>query len=540
MASTELPWRGLGLSSNLDASLAPNPYQMDRSLFDFVEYSAPLNLAQAREEASLFETMWAARAQVPVLFHPVHLNLYGPTLESEEALRDLDEHARAVESAWVGNDVGWWHEGGKPFPGYLYLPPPLNEAGVHDATAHALHVQSRLSVPLLLENPAIIGTRGELHVLDFMARLHARTGLPLLIDVGHLWSYQLSRGLGPDAAFDGFPWEMVAEVHLAGGVATSRSARRFYVDDHTQPVREELFELLEKIVQRARRLRAITFEGDGHPNAIAARTLKRLRPLVDAARNSNGVVAAVGGGEGGRGGVAFQLQTRPWEIYEERYGARAPSEDPEGTEAELDFRAAVVAEELDREMPWTRLLIAGTRAELGQFTASASFRDLFTGMARDLHHAFASYARRRARELLDPGIERVVAFETWLHSVRSAGGSDSDGWRLARDVVAAEFPADLSEVAFCAKALRRHLAARAWASERLETSGLEALRQAASRAPASPWSFVARKTRHRAEVLILPPEVVAAVVAVQRRVPIEEIDAAALRAAVEQGLVVPQ
>src|SRR5215217_4978879 len=94
-----LPWRGLGLSSNLSASDQPHPYRLleeSPGLFDYVEYSAPLSLEEARAQASLFPEMWERREQVPVLFHPVHLNLYGPTFESAAALAALDAHAHAV------------------------------------------------------------------------------------------------------------------------------------------------------------------------------------------------------------------------------------------------------------------------------------------------------------------------------------------------------------------------------------------------------------------------------------------------------------
>jgi uncharacterized protein (UPF0276 family) len=267
-----LPWRGLGLSSNLSTADVPQPYRLlDESpgLFDFVEYSAPLALDEARAQASLFPEMWRRRPEVPVLFHPVHLNLWGPELEPASVLAELDAHARAVGSPWVGNDVGWWHVGGQPFPGYLYFAPPFNEAGLLDSVAHALHVQRHLSLPLVLENPAVLARRGDWHMLDFMARLHARTGLPLLLDLGHLFSHQLSAGLPLEAGLDGFPLDKVVEIHIAGGVVTRRGLRQFYVDDHTQPVREELFSLLESLLPRCPSLRAVTFEGDGHPPEVA-------------------------------------------------------------------------------------------------------------------------------------------------------------------------------------------------------------------------------------------------------------------------------
>jgi len=502
-----LPWRGLGLSSNLDAADQPHPYRLlDESpgLFDFVEYSAPLSLEETREHASLFPRMWERRGEVPVLFHPVHLNLYGPELEPVKALADLDAHARAVGSAWVGNDIGWWHSGGQPFPGYLYLTPPFTEAGVRDSVAHALHVQAHLSVPLALENPAAFVRRGELHVLDFMARVHARTGLPLLLDLGHLLSYQLAAGLPLEAGLDGFPLDKVIEVHIAGGVITRRSGRGSYVDDHTQPVREELFGLLESLLPRCPSLRAVTFEGDGHPLEAAALTLRRLRQLLPAAPRPPLVLAPVK-----EPAPALTRESEPWALFETGYGARPETGgDVEGARAETDFRLAVVAEMLDRDWPLSRLLLAGTREDLRAFTASREFRALFEGQGRSPGHAFAAWARHRLREHPDEGIAAALSFETFLPNtflIRPSPAPGPGQVGLAEDVRPGSFPVDLTELVFAAKSLRRHLTGRAWACEVLDVSGLESLAQVARRPAPGPWSFFVRRKGRGFEVRAVPP-----------------------------------
>lgn len=490
--TTSLPWRGLGLSSNLNARDEPNPYRLlDASpgLFDFVEYSAPLLLDEARVQASLFPEMFERRAEVPVLFHPVHLNLYGPSLEDARSLQALSAHAVAVGSAWVGNDVGWWHAGGQPFPGYLYLPPPLTQAGLADCMAHALHVQAALDVPLLLENPAVIARRGTLHVLDFMAGLHARTGLGLLLDLGHLLSHQLSAGLAVTDGLDGFPLEQVIEIHLAGGVVTSRGGRRFYADDHTLPVREELFELLGAVLPRCKRLRAVTFEGDGHPATVAAATLRRLRGLVS--RESPGEVTA--SKPVGRPPGAAALATRPWELFEEVHAGRA-GEDVEGLRAEVDLRLAVVGQALDLAWPVTRLLVARTREGLAEFTASPEFRGLFEEGAAGLEQAFGAYARRTVREEKDDAAAAALAFETWARSAHA---------HPPQEVIVKPFPFDLSELLFAARTLRRHLSLRAWGCGMLEPSGLESLRQVALRPQPGPWPVAIRQSGGRLEILPL-------------------------------------
>ena len=467
-----LPWRGLGLSSNLDARAVPEPYQLldaEPGLFDYVEYSAPLSLEEARRDASLFPAMWTRRAEVPVLFHPVHLNLYGPLLESADALAHLDAHARAVGSAWVGNDVGWWHADGEPFPGYLYIAPPLTHQGVADAAAHALHIRSHLSVPLALENPAVIALRGEWHVLDFMAELHARTGCPLLLDLGHLFSYQLGRGLPISAGLDGTPLERVVEIHVAGGVVSRRGERRYYLDDHTQPVREELFELLEEVVPRCTNLRAVTFEGDGHPPEVAARVLRRLRKLVRPPPGEGceqPVRADSAPPRETHGNAPFAPATDPIALFEESYGLRPASADADAVEAEVDFRMAVLAQTLDRRFPISRLLVAGTRERLLAFTRSDSFRACFVRKQRSVLRAFQQWAIDRSRELREPALDAVLALE-------SVDAGDRR-WPAA--------PVDLTEARFAVRALKRHLADRALATGTIELEALEALWQVVRRA----------------------------------------------------------
>ncbi|WP_371877596.1 DUF692 domain-containing protein [Pyxidicoccus parkwayensis] len=536
-----LPWRGLGLSSNLSTADVPQPYKLlDASpgLFDFVEYSAPLSLEEARAHASLFPEMWRRREDVPVLFHPVHLNLWGPELEPASVLAELNAHARAVGSPWVGNDVGWWHVGGQPFPGYLYFTPPFNEAGLVDCAAHALHVQRHLSMPLVLENPAVLARRGEWHVLDFMSRLHARTGLPLLLDLGHLFSHQLSAGLPLETGLDGFPLDQVVEIHIAGGVVTRRGSRQFYVDDHTQPVREELFSLLESLVPRCPSLRAVTFEGDGHPPEVALLSLRRLRKLVPA---------------GSRPPLSLRAprevsvppltgDSRSWELFDAGHGVtRADSvEDVEGTRVDQDFRLAVIAEVLDKEWPLTRLLVAGTREGLAAFTGSPEYRSLFGGTGRSLGQVFSRWAMRHLREHPDEGASAALALEMLLPTLflRPVPAPGPGQVGLAEEVRPGALPVDLSELVFAARAVRRHLTARAWACGSLEMSGLESLAQVARRPAPGPWGFLVRRRGSGFEVLTVSPGLAEWLRKLAlRAMPVEEAPAGLLAEAQGRGLI---
>jgi hypothetical protein len=252
------------------------------------------------------------------------------------------------------------------------------------------------------------------------------------------------------------------EIHIAGGVVSRRGDRRIYVDDHTQPVREELFELLAKVLPRCGSLRALTFEGDGHPDAIAAATLERLRPLVPprgAARTD-----VVPGEAFAAPGVEKLIAGDGWlQILEESHGIAPPSEDEVGTLADLDFRLAVLAQHLDRAYPISRLLLAATREELLSFCRSQAFRECFAEPSRTVEKAFSAWANQRVRASREPALEAVLALE----SFKALTGRPFPG----------KLPVDLTQVEFAARALRRHLAGRAWMTGTVEEGGLDGLWQ---------------------------------------------------------------
>jgi len=597
-------WLGLGLSTNLNARDRPHPYRLldaQPGAFDYVEYSAPLALEEARHQASLFAELWERRERVPALFHPVHLNLYGPELETPGALAALAAHARAVGSPWVSNDVGWWHAAGRFFPGYLYLAPPLSQPGLADCAIHVEHVQAALDRPLAVENPVIVARRGPLHVLEFMAELHARTGAPLVLDLGHLLAFQLAAGLPPEAGLDDFPLDAVLEIHLAGGLVFRRGGRGVYHDAHPQPLREELYDLLAALLPRCPALRGVTYEADGHPEAVAALHLERLRELVPPPGKR--VPAALPAGAGsctpeGVGshatrapaidGAAGPESSDPWSLFAAAYAGAAfpgssdpasgegaaargieplaPARDAAGEAAERDLRLTTLAEALERAFPLTRWLAAGEPAALRAFASSPELREGFRPPGRDPARSFARFVQRHpgrppstgstcaaagpdpARDAHErreePPAALVLAFETWAHdrvAAASAAAEPGPGClALAPGVGFGVFPVDLTELVYAVAALREALGRHAEASGRFESEALEALAQVVRRAPRRPWPVAARTARGRLEVLPVEPglaEVLRAAAGGSAAEPLVERHPAALRAALREELV---
>ena len=174
---------------------------------------------------TLFPEMWRRRPGRARALPPRAPQPLGPGAGARVGARGAGR-ARAHRGQPVGGQRRGLVARGRPaLPRLPLLHAAVQRGGLADCAAHALHVQAAPLRAAGAGEPRRARTPRRMHVLDFMARLHARTGLPLLFDLGHLFSHQLSAGLPLEAGLDGFPLDQVIEIHLAGGVVTRAAGR---------------------------------------------------------------------------------------------------------------------------------------------------------------------------------------------------------------------------------------------------------------------------------------------------------------------------
>src|SRR5262249_15367603 len=117
------------------------------------------------------------------------------------------------------------------------LPLPKTEAAAESVIAKVKTVQSRISVPFLLENISYIvdWPDSELSDAEFLTLVCRETGAGLLLDVENLYLNASNHGFDPYAFLDALPAGIVREMHLAGGITASDSFLRqpLLVDSHS-------------------------------------------------------------------------------------------------------------------------------------------------------------------------------------------------------------------------------------------------------------------------------------------------------------------
>ncbi len=260
-----LPRLGIGVSTEYGARAAGgglDPAELRRRYPRFAGFlEVGVEIAKGLDADA---QAWAA-AGWPTTYHFLDLNLDepedfdAPWLEATRGLLD------ALKPAWICGDAGLWHVGARE-RGHMLLLPPVLCAEAADAMAEGVvRLRDATGLEVLPENPPGHVYVGDLHLLDFFARVAERADTGLLLDAAHLAIFQRVAGHDPLTALDGFPCERVVEIHVAGASSFEVDGLAMLEDDHNTAVLPDTWAILEHVVPRAPNLKAVVFECERNP-----------------------------------------------------------------------------------------------------------------------------------------------------------------------------------------------------------------------------------------------------------------------------------
>ena len=134
------------------------------------------------------------------------------------------------------------------------LPLPRTKAVAESIIGKVRSVQSRISVPFLLENISYLfeWPDSELSDAEFLSLICRETGAGILLDVENLYLNASNHGFDPYAFLDALPAGAVEEVHVAGGITLHEDflPKPFLADSHSHPVPEAVLDLLDHALAR--------------------------------------------------------------------------------------------------------------------------------------------------------------------------------------------------------------------------------------------------------------------------------------------------
>jgi uncharacterized protein (UPF0276 family) len=274
-----LPRLGIGVSTEYGAGDAPgalDPLAL-RARADVGFLEVGVEVAKGLDAHA---SAWV-EAGLPTTYHFLDLNLDEPEDFDEPWLRAVDGLVARMRPAWLCGDAGLWHFGARDRGHMLLLPPVLTDDGARAMADGIRALRERTGREILPENPPGAFYLGDLHLLDFFARLADYADTGLLLDLAHLAIYQRTRGGAPTDGLDGFPHDRIVEMHVAGGrVLRTPDGFEFVDDDHSLGVLDEVWSLLERVAPRASSLRAVVVECERNPLDAVVPLFDRVAAVV--------------------------------------------------------------------------------------------------------------------------------------------------------------------------------------------------------------------------------------------------------------------
>jgi uncharacterized protein (UPF0276 family) len=182
------------------------------------------------------------------------------------------------------------------------LPLPRTEAVAESIVAKVRTVQSRISVPFLLENITYVfeWPDSKLSDAEFLNLICRESGAGILLDIENLYLNAENHGFDPYGFIDNLSPGLVREMHMAGGVAVheNRLQRSILADSHSHPIPVEALDLLQYALLR-HAPNTIVLERDdrlNEENEILG-DLARIRACVNQwSNNARGKVAVASAG----------------------------------------------------------------------------------------------------------------------------------------------------------------------------------------------------------------------------------------------------
>lgn len=184
------------------------------------------------------------RARYALSIHGVGLSIGSPGALDAEHLARLKRLIDRYQPESFSEHLAWSTHG-NAFLNDL-LPIAYTDDTLRRVVDHVGTVQDVLGYRMLLENPSTYITFSDSHIpeTEFIREVAQRTGCGLLLDVNNLFVSATNAGDDPATRLDGFPLELVDQIHLAGhSSGTDEDGDRFLIDDHGSPVADPVWEL---------------------------------------------------------------------------------------------------------------------------------------------------------------------------------------------------------------------------------------------------------------------------------------------------------
>lgn len=276
----QVPVLGVGLGVDVyDARPGLKALLAQREGFDFLEL-------YTRGDAEFSDgPLSSLPADLPRTYHHEGLDPVGPRLPPAENVAGCVKNLGLCKAPWCVEELAVRHINGLYTD--FFFPALLNRESLKASVANLRALQQRVPAPLLPENAPYEFVVGDMHLLDYLREVSHGADCGVVMDLGHLFSYQLCVGKA-DKPLDGIErmdLSRVIEVHLAGARLERYPGGLIYRDLHgAGPIPRASLEMLRILAPRLPNLRAVTIEVEDAPLSRALKQVRQVREILASVR----------------------------------------------------------------------------------------------------------------------------------------------------------------------------------------------------------------------------------------------------------------
>lgn len=274
----QLPVLGVGTSLSLGAQ--PDPITLLNYVNgpDFIEYAGKVDVNSVIDEVQRIQAN-----DTPILFHPSYINFCGSFTNNKTWLGETAKHIAKTNSAWFAQDCAycfWQQDQGYSSQLGYFIPPILNRASLELSIERVKEVQAIIPVTVAIEPPPVSFVIGNIPVFDFFGTIANETGCAILLDMGHLVSYELATKKSVLDSISALPVERVIEVHIAGGKIKQQEQQNVYIDAHESEIQNETWDMLKTMLPKLPNVKAVCYECEGAKEKQVIDNLHKVKNAV--------------------------------------------------------------------------------------------------------------------------------------------------------------------------------------------------------------------------------------------------------------------
>ncbi len=186
----------------------------------------------------------------PISCHGIGMSLGSADELDKQHLSQLKQLVEEIDPIAVSDHLSWSSVDGQYFNDLLPL--PYTEEALAHFCRKVEQVQDTLGRQLLVENPSsyLSFNHSTIPEWEFLRAVQQRTGCGLLFDLNNIYVSSFNHGFDCQTYLDAIDPRTVKEIHLAGFTVKQFEQGEIWIDTHSKPVSEPVWQLYRQWVRQ--------------------------------------------------------------------------------------------------------------------------------------------------------------------------------------------------------------------------------------------------------------------------------------------------